>query len=118
MKDDNSLKNYATYGDTIKTITEKGLKLTTTTNQYWTLIRWGGSYRPMSETQGHTVIFECEFECDQTVQFESSINNVSQSTTTNGKVSMTVPSDATSCYFSIKSPNAVIYVKNIQIYLQ
>ena len=115
-EDNTKLSNYQLYGDTVKSIENGKLKLVTGNSQYWTLIRWGGTYSPISEVQGKTVTLECDFECSQEVTFESNVNNVLQDTTTNGKVSMTVPNDATACYFGIKSQNTTIYVDNIRLY--
>ena len=115
MTDNSSLNNYAIYGDTTKAISNGRLVLTTTNNQYWILIRWGGNFKPISELQGNVIKFKCDFECEQEVTFESNVNNTLQNTSTNGEVSMTVPSNATSAYFSIKSQNTIIYINNIQI---
>lgn len=113
-----SLNNYNVYGDTRKSISNGKLVLTTTNNQYWILIRWGGSFRPISELQGKSIKFQCEFECEQTVTFESNVNNALQRTSTTGEITMNIPSDATQAYFSIKSANTTIYVDNIIIYVQ
>lgn len=115
MTDNSSLNNYNVYGSTTKAISNGRLVLTTTNNQYWILIRWGSNFKPISELQGNTIKFKCDFECEQTVTFESNVDNTLQSTSTNGEVSMTVPSDANQAYFSIKSPNTTIYVNWIQI---
>ena len=115
MTDNTSLNNYNIYGDTRKSISKGKLVLTTTNNQYWTLIRWGGSFKPISELQGKNIKFQCEFECEQTVTFESNVNNTLQNTSTNGEITMNVPPDATQAYFSIKSANTTIYVDNIII---
>lgn len=118
MEDNNSLQNYNTYGDTTIQIYHDKLVLTTGTTEYWLLLRLGGSVKPLSELQGETIIFHCDFECEQTVYFESNVNNTIQYVTSNGEVTMTVPLDATSAYFAIKSQNTVIHVDNIQVYIQ
>lgn len=117
MESNTSLNNYSTYGDTTKTISKGRLILTTTISQYWILIRWGTGYKPISEVQGNNIKLKCDFECEQTVTFESNVNNISQDSSTDGEVTMNVPSDATGCYFSIKSQNTVIYVNNVQVYI-